>query len=165
VPVKHFDGRPHWWRRRRGYVLWPATIGVAFCGFAIWSGLVYEHNQAAFRADAVQTRAVIDQIYTSAPSQGYSAPTFDEYALVHFFVLGERAQARVLLASDCTGTCVPAYRVGQVLTVDYSRANLSYAQLPAQGRVPSPRFLYGLMIFGLLGVIFLGAAVVNIVTA
>jgi hypothetical protein len=146
-------------------VLWPATIGIALCGFGIWSGLVYENHQAEFRADAVQTRAVIDQIYTSAPSQGYSAPTFDEYALVHFFVLGERAQARVLLASDCTGTCVPVYRVGQVLTVDYSRANSSYAQLPAQGRLPSPSFLYGLMIFGLLGVIFLGAAVVNIVMA
>jgi hypothetical protein len=27
-------------------------------------------------------RVFIDQIYTSSPSQGNSAPTFDEYALV-----------------------------------------------------------------------------------
>jgi len=84
VPVTLSGSGPYWWRRRRGYVLWPLAIGIALCAFGLWSGLGYEHNQAVFRAHAVQTRAVIDKIYTSAPSQDYNAPTFDEYALVHF---------------------------------------------------------------------------------
>jgi hypothetical protein len=146
-------------------VLWPLAIGIALCAFGLWSGLVYEHNQAVFRVHAVQARAVIDQIYMSAPSQDYSAPTFDEYALVHFIALGERTQARVLLATNCSGTCIRPYRVGQVITVDYSPANLSYAQLPSRLRGPSATFLYTLLAFGSLGLVFLGAAVVNIVTA
>jgi len=165
VPVIWSSGGPYWWRKRRGYVLWPLAIGVALCGLGLWSSLVYEHNQAVFRAHAVQTRAVIDKIYTSAPSQGYNAPTFDEYALVHFFALGERAQARVLLASNCSGTCIPTYRIGQALTVAYDPANLGYAQLPSQLHEPSATYLYALLTFGSLGVIFLGASVVNMRTA
>jgi hypothetical protein len=110
-------------------------------------------------------KAVIDQIYTSAASQGNSTPTFDEYALVHFIALGKRAPARILLATNCSGICVPTYRVGQVLTVDYSPANLKYAQLPARLGGPSASLLYALLVFGSLGIAFLGAAVVNIVTA
>ncbi len=165
VPVTLSGSGPYWWRRRRGYVLWPLAIGIGLCAFGLWSGLGYEHNQAVFRAHAVQTRAVIDKIYTSAPSQDYNAPTFDEYALVHFVALGENAQARVLLASNCSGTCIQTYRVGQVLTVDYSPANLSYAQLPSRLHGPSAGFLYALLVFGSLGVILLGAAVVNMRTA
>jgi hypothetical protein len=126
---------------------------------------VYEHNQAVFRAQAVPTRAIIDQIYMSAPSQGYNAPMFDEYALVHFNALGERTRARVLLVANCSGTCVPGYHVGQVLTVVYNPKNLSYAQLPSRLRTPSANFLYPLLLFGSLGIIFLAAAVINIVTA
>lgn len=156
---------PYWWRRRRGYVLWPLAIGIALCAFGIWSGLVYEHNQAVFRAHALQTRAIIDKIYTSAPSQDYSAPTFDEYALVHFVALGARAQARVLLASNCSGTCIQTYRVGQALAVAYNPANPSYAQLSSRLHRPSAGFLYALLLFGSLGLVFLGAAIVNMRTA
>jgi len=151
----------YWWRRRRGYVLWPLAIGIALLAFGVWSGLVYEHNQAVFRAHAVQTRAVIDKIYTSAPSQDYNAPTFDEYALVHFVALGERTHARVLLASNCTGTCIQTYRVGEAVTVAYSPVNLRYAQLPSRLHKPSAGLLYTLLVFGSLGVIFLGAAIIN----
>lgn len=165
VAVIGSGGGPYWWRRRRRYVLWPLAIGVALCAFGVWSGLVYEHNQAVFHAEAVQTRAVIDQIYTSAPSQDYNAPTFDEYALVHFNVLGEKAQARVLLATNCSGTCVRSYRVGQLLSVDYSPKNVTYAQLPSRVHGPSANFLIELLAFGSLGLIFLGAAIVNIRTA
>jgi len=70
-----------------------------------------------------------------------------------------------LLATNCSGTCIPRYRVGQVLTVDYNPANLSYAQLPPLVRGASATFLYVLLVFGSLGVAFLGAAVVNIFTA
>jgi hypothetical protein len=126
---------------------------------------VYEHNQAYFRAHAVQARAVIDNIYTSAPSQDYNAPTFDEYALVHFVAVGNRAQARVLVASNCSGVCVPAYRIGQALTVYYNPDNLRYAQLPSQLHGPSASSLTALLAFGSLGLAFLGAAVVNMRTA
>lgn len=165
VPVIWSVREPSWWRRRRGYVLWPLVIGIAFCALGVWSGVVYEHNQADFRAHAVRTRAVIQKIYTSAPSQGYSAPTFDEYALVHFAALGNRAQARVLVASGCTGTCVPAYRIGQALTVYYDPANRRFAQLPARLHGPSGTLLTGVLAFGLLGLANLGAAVVNMKTA
>jgi hypothetical protein len=140
------------------------AIGLSLCALGLWSGLVYAHNQAVFSAQAVQASAVIDQIYTSAPSQGYNPPTFDEYALVHFGANGTIAHARVLLATNCSGTCVPVYRVGQVLTVDYSRENLSYAQLHSRTRKPSANFVYALLLFGSFGVIFLGAAVINMVT-
>src|SRR5262249_52330436 len=73
--------------------------------------------------------ATIDEIYTSAPSQDYNAPTFDEYGLVHFDAQGKRAHARVLLATNCSGTCAPTYRVGQVLAVDYNPENLTYASI------------------------------------
>jgi Protein of unknown function (DUF3592) len=163
VSIRWSTRGPYWWRRRRGYVLWPLAIGIALCAFGVWSGLVYEHNQTVFRAHAVQTRAIIDKIYTSAPSQDYNAPTFDEY--VHFVALGERAQARVLLTSNCSGTCIPTYRVGQALTVAYSPTNPSYAQLSSRLHRPSAGFLYALLLFGSLGVILLGAAVVNMRTA
>lgn len=165
MPVIWSASGPYWWRKRRRYVLWPLAIGIGLCAFGLWSGSVYAHNQADFRAHAVHTRAVIDKIYTSAPSQGYGAPTFDEYALVHFAAFGKRAQARVLLASNCSGTCIPAYRVGQALTVDYSPANLSYAQLPSRLHGPSATSLYALFAFGSLGFMFLGAAVINMRTA
>jgi hypothetical protein len=48
--------------------------------------------------------------------------------------------------------------------VDYGPKNLSYAQLPSRLRGPSANFLYALLMFGSLGIIFLAAAVVNIVT-
>lgn len=156
---------PRWWRTRRGRVLWPFAIGLAFCALGLWAGLTYRHNQAAFRAHAVPARAVIDQIYASAPSQNYDAPTFSQYALVHFQVQGRTAHARVLLADNCRGTCIPEYRVGQVLTVEYSPENLSYARLPYRASGISPDFLYALLAFGLMAVMFLAAAVINMVTA
>lgn len=156
---------PYWWRRRRGYVLLPLGIGLALCGLGLWSGLEYQHNQAAFRAHAVKALAVIDELYTSAPSQGTYPATFDEYAMVRFDVGTTTAHARVLLAVNCSGTCVPRYRVGQVLAVDYSPSNPSYAQLPFRTRSPSADFLYVFLLLGSLGIVFLGAAVVNMVTA
>ena len=146
-------------------MLWPLALGLALCALCLWAGLVYQHNQARFQAHAVPARAVIDRIYTSAPSQNYSASVFDQYALVKFKAQGQTAQARVLLVSDCTGSCSPEYRIGQVITVDYSPANLGYAQLPSRLIKPSASILYAFIVFGFLGVIFISAAVINIVTA
>ena len=140
---------------RPGHVLWPLATGLAFCALGLWAGLVYQHNQAAFRAQAVPARAVIDQIYGSAPSQNYDAPTFDQYGLVHFEVRGRTAHARVLLVAGCSGTCVPEYRAGQVLTVYYSPENLRYAQPRSPARNTSAGFLPTALLFGFLGVIFL----------
>jgi hypothetical protein len=110
-------------------------------------------------------RAVIDQIYASAPSQGSDAPTFNQYALVHFEVRGRTAHARVLLVANCRGTCIPRYRIGQVLTVDYSPENLSNAQLPSPATGISASVLFALLAFGLFAVMFLVAAVINMMTA
>jgi hypothetical protein len=126
---------------------------------------VYQHNQAAFGAQAVPARAVIDQIYGSAPSQNYDAPALDQYGLVHYEVRGRTAHARVLLVAGCSGTCNPEYRVGQVLTVYYSPENLRYAQLRSPARNTSADFLTTALLFGFLGVIFLAATVINMVTA
>jgi hypothetical protein len=54
----------------------------------------------------VRARAVIEKIYTSAPAQGYSAPTFDEYAIVRFSTLRRIAHAHVLLAANCTAAVI-----------------------------------------------------------
>jgi hypothetical protein len=126
---------------------------------------MYQHNQAAFAARAVPAKAVIDQIYGSAPSQNYDAPSFDQYGLVHFGVRGRTAHARVLLVADCSGTCLPRYRVGQVLTVYYSPDNLRYAQLRSPARTSPADSLPAVLLLGLLAVIFLAAAVINMVTA
>jgi len=165
LPVIWSLSESYWWRKRRGYVLWPLLIGIALCAFGLWSALAYEHNQAVFRAHAVRTTAVIDSIYTSAPSQDYDAPTFAEYALVRFVTLGSRARARVLVASDCRGVCVPTYRIGQTLTVYYDPDNLRYAKLKSQLRGPSATSLTALLAFGSLGLVLIGAAVVNMHTA
>jgi hypothetical protein len=146
-------------------VLWPLATGLMLCALGLWSGLVYRHNQAAFGAQAVPARAVIDQIYASAPSQNYDAPTFDQYGLVHFEVRGRTAHARVLLVAGCSGACLPAYRVGQVLTVYYSPQNLSYAQLRHPSRETSAGSLPVVLLSEFLGVIFLVAAVINMLTA
>src|SRR5262249_23860440 len=99
VPAAWHGRGPYWWRRRRGDVLWPLAIGLELCALGLWSGLKYEHDLAVFHAHAVRAEATIDEIYTSAPSQDYNAPTFDEYGLVHFDAQGKRAHARVLLAT------------------------------------------------------------------
>ena len=144
-------GRPPWaWR----CVRWA-------CGPA-WSA---RHNQAAFTAHAVRTRAIIARIYYGAPSQNYDAPTFDQYAIVNFEARGRTAHARVLLASDCRGTCLPGYRVGQALSVEYSPENLTYAQLPSRSRGISVDLWYVIVGIELLGVMLLVAAVINMVTA
>jgi len=146
-------------------VLWPLAGGLACCALGLWAGLAYQHNQAAFSAQAVPAKAVIDQIYGSAPSQNYAAPTFDQYGLVHFQAHGRTARARVLLVAGCSGTCILAYRVGQVLTVYYSPGNLHYAQLRSPARHTSAALLPGVLVFGFLGVLFLAAAVINMVAA
>jgi hypothetical protein len=154
-------------RTSRGNVLWPLAIGLAFCALGLWAGLVHRNNQAAFRAQAVPAKAVIDQIYGGPlrlPISG--APTgFDQYGIVHFEARGRTAHARVLLVAGCSGVCFPVYRVGQVLTVYYSPENLSYAQLSSPARETSPGFFYAVWLFGFLGLIFLAAAVINVVTA
>ncbi|MDR2985061.1 MAG: DUF3592 domain-containing protein [Nocardiopsaceae bacterium] len=71
----------------------------------------------------------------------------------------------MLLASNCSGTCIQKYRVGQAVTVAYSPTNPSYAQLSTRLPEPSTGFLYALFLFGSFGVVFLGAAVVNMKTA
>lgn len=146
-------------------MLWPLAGGLALCVLGLWAGLVYQHNQAAFAAQAVPAKAVIDQIYGSAPSQNYGAATFDQYGLVHFEVRGRTAHARVLLVAGCSGTCVPRYRVGQVLTVYYSPGNRGYAQLRSPARNSSADFLPVALLLGLFAVLSLAAAVINMVTA
>jgi hypothetical protein len=156
-------------RRRisRGPVLGPLAVGLAFCALGVWAGLTYWNNQAAFRAQAVPVKAVIDQIYSSPlslPPAGAPA-SFDQYGIVHFEARGRTAHARVLLVDGCSGVCFPVYRVGQVLTVYYSPENLSYAQLSSPARRTSSGVFYAVWLFGFLGLIFLAAAVINEVTA
>ncbi len=156
-------GGPRWWRRRRGYVLGPLAIGLALCALGLLAGVVHQHNQAAFLAQAVRTRAVIARIYYGAPAQNYDAPTFDQYAIVHFEAGPQTAHARVLLAANCQGTCPSVYRVGEALTVDYSPENLTYAQLPSRSQGISVDLWY-VIVFEVLGVMLLVAAVINMVT-
>lgn len=116
-------------RRRTGrdYVLGPLAAGLVLWALGLWSGLMYQHEEEAFLAQAVPATAVIDQFYTSAAS-GYTA-AFDQYAIVHFDAGGQTAHARVLLATGCLGACVNAYSVGQQLTVYYIPGNLTFARL------------------------------------
>jgi hypothetical protein len=154
--------------RRTGWrdVLWPLAVGLAFCALGLWGALVYNNNQAAFRAQAVPAKAVIVQIYAGQPLVG-APDVFDQYGIVHFEAHGRTADARVLLVAGCSVTCLPVYRVGQVLTVYYSPENLSYAQLnsPARGTSAYGRLIYEVWGFGFLGLIFLVAAVINAVAA
>jgi hypothetical protein len=154
-------------RTSKGPVLGPLAIGLALCALALWAGLVYRNHQAAFRAQAIPAKAVIDQIYggpVSVSPSGTSA-TFDQYGIVHFEARGRTAHARVLLVEGCSGVCFPVYRVGQVLTVYYSPENLSYAQLSSPARKTSSDVFSAVWVFGFLGLIFLAAAVINAVTA
>jgi hypothetical protein len=95
-----------------------------------------------------------------------SLPTVDQgggvasdwYASVHFEAGGRTAHARVML-SPCGLTCSALYRAGQDLTVFHDPENLGYAQLH-----PANRSGYVWVVFlGLMGVIFLTGAVVNMV--
>lgn len=152
-------------RRRtgRGYVLGPLATGLVLWALGLWSGLMYQHEQEAFRAQAVPATAVIDQFYTSAPSS-YTA-TFDQYAIVAFDAGGQTAHARVLLATGCRGACVNAYSVGQQLTVYYIPGNLTFARLSSPAPPTWTGYLSAVLVLGLLGAIFLVAAVINMVTA
>jgi uncharacterized protein DUF3592 len=147
-------------------VLWPLAVGLAFCALGLWAALVYNNNQAAFRAQAVPAKAVIDQIYAGQPLVG-APDIFDQYGIVHFEAQGRTAHARVVLVAGCSGTCLPVYRVGQVLTIYYSPENLSYAQLNSTARGTSAygRLVWAVWGFGFLGLIFLVAAVINAVAA
>jgi hypothetical protein len=149
-------------------VLWPLAIGLAFCALGLWAGLVHRNNQAAFRAQAVPAKAVIDQVYGGPirlPATSGAPAIFDQYGIVHFEARGRTAHARVLLVAGCSGVCFPVYRVGQVLTVYYSPENLSYAQLISPAHETSAGVFYAVFLFGFLGLIFLAAAVINVVTA
>ena len=147
-------------------MLWPFAVGLAFCALGLWAGLVYNNNQADFRAQAVPAEAVIDQIYAGQPLVG-TPDVYDQYGIVHFDAQGQIAHARVLLVAGCTGTCLPVYRVGQVVTVYYAPENPSYAQLnsPARGTSAYGRLVYAVWFFGFLGLIFLVAAAINAVVA
>jgi hypothetical protein len=144
-------------------VLVPFAVGLAFCGLGLWSGLVQARNQSAFAAHAVTVKAVIGQLYASAPAQGYGPATFDQYALVH--VRGAAGRARVLLVSGCSGVCIPKYHVGQVITVDYSPQNPGYAQLDSRQRGFSAGELYSLGLFVFLAVLSFAVALINMITA
>ena len=153
-------------RRRetgRGYVLGPLATGLVLWALGLWSGLTYQHQQEAFRAQAVPATAVIDRLYTSAPSP-YTA-TFDQYAIVHFEAGRQTAHARVLLAIGCRGACVNGYSVGQELTVYYIPGNLTFARLSSPAPPTWTGYLSAVLVLGLFGTIFLVAAVINIVTA
>jgi hypothetical protein len=126
------------------------------------------HNQATFQARAVPARAAIDQIYTTGPFPapvGNGGPSLNEDGVVHFQAQGRTAHARVVLVSDCSGACLPVYRVGQVLTVYYNPQNLTYAQLNPPGPPNLIGFAFGFSLFALFGLTFLAAAVINGVAA
>lgn len=144
-------------------VLGPLAAGLALCALALWSALANLHNQAAFRAHAVPAKAVIDQIYAGPVQYGNGGGSyFDQYALVRFAARGATAHARVLLVPGCSGTCFPGYHVGQLLTVYYNPQNLNYAQLSSQDK---SSWFGDWILFGFLGLIFIAAAVINVVTA
>jgi hypothetical protein len=144
-------------------VLGPLATGLVLWALGLWSGLMYQHEQDAFRAQAVSATAVIDQLYTSAPSS-YTA-SFDQYAIVHFETGGQTAHARVLLATGCRGACVNGYSLGQQLTVYYIPGNLTFARLSSPAPPTWTGYLSAVLVLGLLGTIFLVAAVINMATA
>lgn len=155
-------GKPRERRTRWADVLWPLALGLAFGALALWAGLTYSHNQAAFRAQALSVTGVIDQIYATPPTVGLGGvASFDQYGVVRFEARGQVADGRVLLGS-CTGLCTPRYRVGQEVRVYYSPQNRSYAQLGAPGH-GTPISVLGIWFFALLAVISLFAAAVNAV--
>jgi hypothetical protein len=137
--------------------------GLAFWALGVWSGLMYQHDEAAFRVQAVPAAAVIDQIYTSAASS--HTVTFNEYATVHFDAHGQTAHAHVLLVAGCQGTCVTEYNEGQALTVYYVPGNLAFARLSIPAPPTWTDYLPEFLIFGLFGTIFLVAAAINMGTA
>jgi len=123
--------------------------GLAFWALGVWSGLMYQHDEAAFRVLAVPATAVIDQIYASAASS--HTVTFNEYATVHFEAHGQTAHAHVLLVAGCQGTCVTEYSVGQALTVYYVPGNLAFARLSIPAPPTWTDYLPDFLIFGLFG--------------
>jgi hypothetical protein len=159
APGRGPPGRP----TGRGSVLGPLATGLVLWALGLWSGLMYQHEQEAFQAQAVRATAVVDQLYTSAPSS-YTA-TFDQYAIVHFEAGGQTAHARVLLATGCRGVCVNGYGVGQQLTVYYIPGNLAFARLSPPAPPTWTGYLSATLLLGLFGTIFLVAAVINNVTA
>jgi hypothetical protein len=151
-------------RTRLVDVLWPLALGLAFGALALWAGLTYSHNQAAFRAQALPATGVIDQIYASSSTVGTNGvATFYQYGMVRFEARGQFADARVLLGS-CSGICLPKYHVGQDVRVYYNPKNLSYAQLGAPGHgTPLSLSVLGICFFALCAVVLLFAAAVNAV--
>jgi predicted Zn-dependent protease with MMP-like domain len=150
-------GRSGWRRAGWGQVLWPLAVGLILCGLGLWFALTSANNDAVFRARAVPAKAVIDRLYASDNS---AVPGLAQYGTVAFEAGGRTVHARVLL-SVCGATCVSGFRAGQVLTVYYLPENPSYAQLsPAS----SPFGYWSAAFFGLLGAVFLAAAVINLVT-
>ncbi len=143
-------------------MLGPLATGLTLWALALWAGLMYQQDQDAFRAHSVPAAAVIDQIYTSAPSS--HTVTFNQYAIVHFEARGQTAHARVLLAAGCQGTCLTGYSIGQALTVYYVPGNLAFARLSIPAAPTWTDYLGGVFVLGLFGTIFFVAAVINMVT-
>jgi Protein of unknown function (DUF3592) len=139
--------------------IWSGAM-AACCRLAllgVWAGLVYTHNQAVFRAHAVPAEAVIEKVYAGASTVADSGVvSSDWYADVHFEADGRTARARVML-TPCGMTCTSIYRAGQDLKVFYNPENPAYAQL----RPTDPSGYVWVAFLGLMGMIFLTAAVVN----
>jgi predicted Zn-dependent protease with MMP-like domain len=151
VPVA--GGQSRW----RGIGWGMLAVGLVLCGLGLWAGLTYAHNQAAFLANAVPAKAVIDRIYVS---DNTAYPGLSQFGIVAFDAGGRPVHAQVFLAT-CGGTCGSGFRAGQELTVYYSPGNPHYAQL----RRASSGIGYVLASFiGFLGVVFLVGPVINLVT-
>ncbi len=155
------------WRAWRGLVLWPLVAGVALCGLSVWAAVAHARSLAAFRASAVPARAAIDRVYAGQVYQGDAGgSSFDQYAMVRFAARGVTAHARVLLVPGCSAVCLPRYHAGQVITVYYSPQNLNYAQLrPGGFGNGTDDAIAAVVLSGVFGLIFLTAAVVNLLTA
>jgi len=146
------------WRVKPGLVLWPLAAGLAFCALSVWAASTYVHNQAAFRANAIPASAVIDQIRAGTPYENQTGVSWDDYAHVHFQAQGGTAHALVLLDGR-------TYHAGQVITVYYSPHNLRYAQLSPSAKSSFTLDWGMILLFGLFGVVFLVAAVINLLSA
>jgi hypothetical protein len=138
-----------------------AIISLVLLAAAGWG----YHSQAAkddgLAGHGVTTSAVIGQVVhgtlAASTSGGTSAAT---YAVAAFVADGTLKHARVALPS-CSGTaCAQGYADGQRLTITYDSRDPASA-VAGRPVTPALHLNAGIVFAALLGLFFLGAAVVN----
>ncbi|MGH3387528.1 MAG: DUF3592 domain-containing protein [Actinomadura sp.] len=146
-------------RLRRSYVWGPLLAGVILLGFAAW----WYAGTMAFTRRAVPTTAVIEEVQRPAPvrrEDGLSTHSF--YGVVRYSVDGRVTRSRVLLYSCKSSSCAFSRRPGDTVEIAYDPRRPVRATLATAVKdhwTPSG----WQMIFGLLGLIFLGAGAVNLI--